>query len=93
MAGIPSPATTNNTGLVRSIGSVALTATFLGVFIGSAIFALPAPMTAAVGGYAPLAYLACAIAVGSVLICFAEASSRVPVAGGPQGFVEAAFGP
>lgn len=93
MASVPTPASTINAGLVRSIGPVALTATFLGVFIGSGIFTLPAPMAAAVGGYAPLAYLACAIAVGSVLICFAEACSRVPVAGGPQGFVEAAFGP
>lgn len=93
MASIPDQVATENAGLVRSIGPIALTATFLGVFIGSGIFTLPAPMAAAVGSYAPLAYLACAIAVGSVLICFAEACSRVPVAGGPQGFVEAAFGP
>lgn len=93
MASISDQVATENAGLVRSIGPIALTATFLGVFIGSGIFTLPAPMAAAVGSYAPLAYLACAIAVGSVLICFAEACSRVPVAGGPQGFVEAAFGP
>ena len=93
MAHISTPVTTESSGLVRNIGPVALTATFLGVFIGSSIFTLPAPMAAAVGSFAPLAYLACALAVGSVLMCFAEACSRVPVAGGPQGFVEAAFGP
>ena len=93
MASIPAARITETSGLVRSIGPTALTATFLGVFIGSGIFTLPAPMAAAVGRYAPLAYLACAIAVGSVLICFAEACSRVPVAGGAQGFVEVAFGP
>jgi amino acid transporter len=84
---------TTNTGLVRNIGPVALVASFLGVLIGSAIFALPAPMAAAVGGWAPLAYLGCALAVGAVLLCFAESCSRVPAAGGPQAFVEAAFGP
>ncbi len=93
MANFSASVTTEPSGLVRNIGTVALTATFLGVFIGSGIFTLPAPMAAAVGGFAPLAYLGCALAVGSVLMCFAEACSRVPVAGGPQGFVEAAFGP
>ena len=85
------PTTTPN--LVRSIGPIPLIATFLGLLIGSAIFTLPAPMAAAVGGWAPLAYLGCALAVGSVLLCFAESASRVPAAGGPQAFVEAAFGP
>lgn len=93
MATNPAPAAVANPGLVRSVGTLTLVAAFLGVFIGSGIFTIPAAMAAAVGGYAPLAYLGCAIAVGSVLICFAEASSRVPVAGGPQGFVEVAFGP
>jgi APA family basic amino acid/polyamine antiporter len=93
MASTPAPAAIETSGLVRSIGPVALTATFIGVLMGSGIFTLPGPMAAAVGSYAPLAYLACAIAVGSVLICFAEACSRVPAAGGPQAFVEVAFGP
>ena len=50
-------------------------------------------MAAAVGPWAPLAYLACGMAVGAVLLCFAEAASRVPTSGGVAGFIGAAFGP
>lgn len=38
-------------------------------------------------------YLACGMAVGAVLLCFAEAASRVPTSGGVAGFIGAAFGP
>ena len=80
-------------GLVRGIGPGALTAVFVGILIGSGIFTVPAVMAAAVGAWAPLAYLGCAFAVGAVMICFAEATSRVPTSGGVSGFVAAAFGP
>ena len=40
-----------------------------------------------------LAYLLCAVAMGAVVLCFAEAGSRVPTSGGVCGYVEAAFGP
>lgn len=80
-------------GLVRAVGPLALTGAFVGILVGSAIFTIPSIMAASVDSYAPLAYLACALAVGCVMLCFAEASSRVPTAGGPQGFVAAAFGP
>jgi amino acid transporter len=45
------------------------------------------------GPYAPLGFLICAIAIGSVAICFAEGGSRMPTSGGAYGYVEAAFGP
>jgi amino acid transporter len=78
---------------VRSIGPVALFASFIGLLLGSAIFILPATMAAAVGSWAWLAYVGCGAAVAAVLICFAEASARVPTSGGVGGFVDAAFGP
>jgi APA family basic amino acid/polyamine antiporter len=80
-------------GLVRRVGPFALTSAFLGILLGSGIFTIPAAMAAAVGSLAPLAYLACALAVGAVMLCFAEAASRVPTSGGVSGFVNAAFGP
>jgi amino acid transporter len=87
------PANSRDSGLVRGIGPVALAGTFVGMLIGSGIYNVPAPMAAAAGSYAPLAYLACALAMGAVMVCFAEAASRVPTAGGVAGFVDVAFGP
>lgn len=92
MASVPTSPRSRDAGLVRGIGPVALTGVFIGILIGSGIFNVPAPMAAAVGSYAPVAYLACALAVGAVMLCFAEGASRVPTAGGVAGFVDAAFG-
>ena len=89
----PTPASNRDAGLVRGIGMFTLTATFIGMQVGSGIFNVPAPMAAAVGSYAPLAYIACALAVGAVMLCFAEGASRVPTSAGVGGFVDAAFGP
>jgi amino acid transporter len=92
----PAPSLTTHArdaGLVRSIGPFALFASFFGMLLGSAIFILPATMAAAVGPWAWAAYLGCGAAVAAVLICFAEASARVPTSGGVGGFVDAAFGP
>ena len=86
-------ATARDLGLVRGVGPVALTAVFVGMLLGGGIFTIPAAMAAAVGSYAPLAYIACALAVGAVTLCLTEAASRVPTSGGVAGFVAAAFGP
>jgi len=63
------------------------------VIVGAGIFAVPASLAASVGTYAPLAFFVCAIAVGSIGICFAEGGSRVPTSGGAYGCIETAFGP
>ncbi|MDB6158868.1 MAG: Amino acid/polyamine/organocation transporter, superfamily [Gammaproteobacteria bacterium] len=63
------------------------------MIVGAGIFAVPATLAACVGPYAPLAFLACGVAVGAVAMCFAEGGSRVPTSGGVYGVVEAAFGP
>jgi amino acid transporter len=80
-------------GLVRRVGPWALAASIIGMVVGAAIFVLPASLAAAVGPYAPWAFLMCAVAVGSVAICFAEGGSRIPTSGGVYGYVQAAFGP
>ena len=61
--------------------------------VGAGIFAVPASLAASVGPYAPIAFLVCAVAVGSIAICFAEGGSRVPTSGGAYGYIETAFGP
>jgi amino acid transporter len=79
--------------LVRAIGVVGLAAGILNIIIGGGIFRLPADVARALGAAAPLAYVACAIAMGLIVLCFAEAGSRVDLTGGPYAYVEVAFGP
>lgn len=82
-----------DTGLAHAVGLWPLTGSFVGILIGAGIFSVPATMAAAVGGYAPVAYAACAVVMGTIMLCFAEATARVPSSGGPYGFAVAAFGP
>ena len=50
-------------------------------------------MAATLGPTAPIAYVLCALAMGLIVLCMAEAGSRVVVTGGPYAYVEVAFGP
>jgi len=87
------PESHRDVGLVRAVGPWALAASIVSMIVGAGIFAVPAALAASVGPYAPLAFLACGVAVGAVAICFAEGGSRVPTSGGVYGVIEAAFGP
>jgi amino acid transporter len=80
-------------GLARVIGTWGLAAGIVNVTIGGGIFRLPSGVAAEVGAAAPLAYLACTIAMGLIVLCFADAGSRVSMTGGPYAYVETAFGP
>src|SRR5215510_1125850 len=80
-------------GLVQVVGPLGLAANVINVVIGAGIFVLPATIASVIGPAAPLVYLASAIAMGAIALCFAEAGSRVPTSGGPYGYAEAAFGP
>jgi len=75
------------------MGTWALAAGVINVTIGGGIFRLPATVAAKLGAAAPLAYVVCAIAMGLIVLCFAEAGSRVSLTGGPYAYVELAFGP
>ena len=79
--------------LERVIGVRALAANAVNITVGAGIFVLPAVIAAQLGPSAMFAYLACGIAMGLVLLCFAEAGSRVFESGGACAYVEAAFGP
>ena len=85
----PSP----ETALRRSIGPLALAASIVNVTIGGGIFRLPADMAATLGAVAPVAYLLCAVAMGLIVLCLAEAGSRVGTTGGLYAYIEVAFGP
>ncbi len=82
-----------DSGLVRAVGPWGLSASIVNIVVGAGIFAVPGALAASIGPWAALAFLVCAVAVGSVAICFAEGGSRVPTSGGPYGYIAAAFGP
>jgi amino acid transporter len=49
-------------------------------------------MAAQLGATAPFAYLLCAVAMGLIVLCMAEAGSRVSLTGGLYAYIEVAFG-
>jgi len=89
----PPPRIDGERGLARVIGRWGLAAGIVNVTVGGGIFRLPSGVAAEVGAGAPLAYLACTIAMGLIVLCFADAGSRVSMTGGPYAYVETAFGP
>jgi basic amino acid/polyamine antiporter, APA family len=82
-----------DTGLIRAVGTWGLAANLINTIVGAGIFAVPGALAACIGAYAPLAFVVCGFAIGSVALCFAEGGSRIPTSGGAYGYVEAAFGP
>jgi APA family basic amino acid/polyamine antiporter len=79
--------------LLRAIGTVGLAAGIVNVTIGGGIFRLPANVAGALGAAAPLAYLVCALAMGLIVLCIADAGSRVRLTGGPYAYIGVALGP
>ena len=73
-------------GLVRALGFTGLTAGMINYMIGAGIFVLPALVAAQVGGAAPVIYLICAVAMGLIVACFADAGSRVSLSGGTYAY-------
>lgn len=80
-------------GLRRVIGPFVLAATIVNITVGGGIFRLPASVAASLGAAAPMAYIACAVAMGLIALCIADAGSRVSLTGGPYAYIEVAFGP
>jgi basic amino acid/polyamine antiporter, APA family len=79
-------------GLVRVMGTFGLAAAIVNMTIGGGIFRLPASVAGSLGPAAPVAYLVCAVAMGLIVLCIAEAGSRVSLTGGPYAYVGTAFG-
>lgn len=83
---------TTEHGLERAIGVRGLAANAINVTVGGGIFVLPAVVAASIGPSAPIAYVVCAAAMGLIVLCFAQAGSRVSLTGGPYAYVEVALG-
>lgn len=80
-------------GLIRAIGTRALSINVVNMVVGGGIFAMPGLIAAQMGSAAVFAYLICSITVALVFLCFAEIGSRVSRSGGVYAYVEDAFGP
>jgi amino acid transporter len=79
--------------LVRAIGTLGLTAVIVNITIGAGIFRLPSSVAVSLGAAAPLAYIVCAMAMGLIVFCIAQAGSRVSLTGGPYAYIAVALGP
>jgi len=78
--------------LRRVIGPGGLALTGVNIIVGAGIFGLPSIVAAGLGASAVLAYVVCAVLIGLVGLCFAEAGSRVGGAGGLYAYVTVPFG-
>jgi APA family basic amino acid/polyamine antiporter len=80
-------------GLVRGIGRWDLVAIAINGIIGAGIFGLPAKVSALIGTYSLIAFVACALVVALIIVCFAEVGSRFNDTGGPYLYAREAFNP
>ena len=79
--------------LVRALGPFQLGASIVNIIVGAGIFMLPALLAARMGPTAPLAFVAGAVAIVPIALCFAAVGSRVQVTGGPYSYLAATYGP
>ncbi|MEY8869112.1 APC family permease [Meridianimaribacter flavus] len=79
-------------GLKRSIGVFGLSANIMNIMIGAGIFALPAVIAGIMGSASIFSYIFCGILIALIVLCFAEAGSKVNNTGGPYTYIETAFG-
>ena len=79
-------------GLVRGISRWSLIAVAINGTIGAGIFGLPSKVFAQTGAYSLLAFIACALVVVFIILCFAEVGSRYSATGGPYLYARQAFG-
>lgn len=79
-------------GLNRSVGVIGLSANIINLIIGSGIFVLPALVAFYMGASSIIAYIICGILMALIMLCFAEAGSKVTNTGGAYTYIETAFG-
>ena len=77
---------------VRSIGRWGLTALVINCIIGSGIFGVPAVLIGILGRASPIAMVIAGLAMGSIMLCYAEVASQFTQPGGSYLYTRAAFG-
>jgi APA family basic amino acid/polyamine antiporter len=79
--------------LVRGLRKWDLVALVINSVVGAGIFGLPSQVYALAGPYSLASYVVAALAIGLIVLCFAEVGSRFGATGGPYLYTRAAFGP
>jgi len=79
--------------LVRGIRRWDLVAITINGIIGAGIFGLPSNVYKLIGTYSLIAFVACALVVALIILCFVEVSSRFEETGGPYLYAREAFQP
>ena len=82
----------NEEGLKRTIGLWGLSANIVNIIVGAGIFVIPALVAESMGSASLIAYIICGILISLIMLCFAEAGSKVTNSGGGYTYVETAFG-
>lgn len=90
---MPEQTSTSSEGLIRGIRKWDLVAVTINGIIGAGIFGLPSKVYSLIGSYSLIAFVACALVVMLIILCFAEVGSRFERTGGPYLYAQAAFGP
>jgi basic amino acid/polyamine antiporter, APA family len=80
-------------GLKRELGITDVATNVINITIGSGIFLLPALIAGILGNASIVAYILCGFMFLLVVLCYAEASSRITTSGGAYAYIEKAFGP
>lgn len=83
---------TSSEGLVRAIGRWSLVALTVNCIIGSGVFGLPSVLAGLLGRASVLAVVLAAAAMGVIMACFSEVTSRFAETGGPYLYAREAFG-
>lgn len=79
-------------GLKRVFGVFGLSTNIINIIVGAGIFVLPAIVAAGLGPSSIFAYLFCGLLISLVMLCFAEAGSKVTTSGGAYIYIKTAFG-
>lgn len=79
--------------LVRGIRRWDLVAICINGIIGAGIFGLPSRVFGLIDTYSLIAFVACALVVALIILCFAEVSSRFEETGGPYLYAREAYQP
>jgi amino acid transporter len=77
---------------VRAITRFDFTLAVVNGVVGSAVFGMPGQIAALTGVMSPLAHVIAALAVLSIVLCFAEVASRFDESGGAYLYAREAFG-
>jgi basic amino acid/polyamine antiporter, APA family len=82
----------DNEGLKREIGLWGLVANSVNIIVGAGIFMLPVIVAERLGSASISAYAICGGLMILIMLCFAEAGSKITLTGGAYTYIETAFG-